>query len=579
MGSMHSILTNLSSLSINNTLSRNKKAADKNSRSVASGMKIVSAKDDSSGYTISEKMRAKIRSLDQVSENSQNGKSALKVANGALETIKEMVTTLKERAIKAANDHNNDKDREAIQQEIEQIIEQIDETSLEAEFNGRSMLDGTFSLHSTVDNTPEGLVLRGLNTWWISESLDLIKESYGLDFSKATVKEMDVKLANEGASGTLAYVTSTYSGGDATGLSLTVNMDYFTNISSADTNGGGNPAQYLDRVVAHEMTHAVTRALLGGSTSIAWYMEGLAELTHGGDERVRSGSSVSGMLGAAQGNSGTSDMYGGGYIALRYLENQFGSGTIKNLNTYLVDHRPVSSSTLDDAINAVSGRRIPNQAALFTTMNTNLTAAGNDDSFLRGFCQIDLTNSDTGSLVGTDTTNRHGIPLTPEGIIDEGGGTYGRLPTGETRLNGLDVKWPTLNGSFFGGLILQTGTGANQKLILEVDKIDAGTLGLKNIDLRTQYSAERAIDKLDKAVNKVTRQATLVGSYSSRLDFTIANITSSQENTIASESTIRDADMGKEMMSYTKNQLLTQSAQAMLAQSSQNAQSILQLLQ
>lgn len=574
MGVVNSVLTNMASLNTNNVLKKNKKAVDKNSASVASGMKIIGAKDDSSGYAITERMRAQIRSLDQVSQNSQNGQSALKVASGTLESIKEMVATLKERAIEAANDHNNDKDREAIQQEMEAIIAQIDQASYEADFNGRSMLDGTFALHSTVDNTSEGLVLRGLNTWWISESLDLIKESYGLDFTDATVKEMDVQLKNEGANDRLAYVTTAYRGDEAVGLSMTVNMDYFTNITSSDTNGGGNPAQYLDRVIAHEMTHAVTTALFGYSPDQPlWYMEGLAELTHGGDERI-SGNAVSTMI--ANKNA---DPYGGGFIALRYLESQFGTGTIKNLNAYLVEHRPVTSTTLDNGIKAVSGNRISDQDALFTSMNTHLASAGNDDAFLRRYCNIDLTDSDTGSLVGTNASGRHGIPLTPEGIIDEGGGVYGRLPTGTTQVKDLDVKWPTLNGSFFGGLVLQTGTSAHQNLVLEVERIDAGTLGLRNLDLRTQYSAERAINKIDKAVNKVTRQATLVGSYSSRLDFTLANIMAEQENTIGSESTIRDADMGKEMVAYTKNQLLTQSAQAMLAQSTQSAQSILQLLQ
>jgi flagellin len=579
MGSINSVLNNMSALTMDNLLNRNKKAADKDRAKVGSGMKIIGAKDDNSGYAISEKMRAKLRALDQVAANTQNGQSALTVAGGALEQMKEMVTTLKEHAINAANDHNSDRDREAIQVEVDQLVDQIDETSTQAVFNGMSLLDGTFALHTTADNTSEGLVLRGLNTWWISESLDLIKESYGLDIKDGTVQAMSVELKNEGTNGTLAYVSSSYNTAtsEATALSLTVNMDYFTNIAGTDTNGGGNPAQYLDRVIAHELTHAVTVSVMGNGAPL-WFMEGVAELTHGGDERI-SGKAVSSLISAAQGNSGNDEMYGGGYLALRYLQNQLGTDTVKHLNNYLVEHRPVTSATLDNAINAVSSGRITDQAALFTEMNTNLAAAGADDAFLAQYCSVNTANNDTGALVGTDATGRHGIPLTAESIIDEGGGSYGRLPTGTTKIDGMEIEWPVLDAGFYGGLVLQTGTTSNQSLVLEIEKVDSGTLGLRNIDLRTQYSAERAIDKLDKSVNKITRLATIVGSYHNRLDFTLDNITAAHENTTAAESVMRDADMAKEMMSYTKNQLLTDTAQAMLAQSAQSAQNVLQLLQ
>ncbi|HBT80213.1 MAG TPA: hypothetical protein DEA67_09395 [Selenomonas sp.] len=81
-------------------------------------------------------------------------------------------------------------------------------------------------------------------------------------------------------------------------------------------------------------------------------------------------------------------------------------------------------------------------------------------------------------------------------------------------------------------------------------------------------------DALEYALNENTR----MGAYQTRLDYTTSNLTTSNENTQASESTIRDADMAKEMTGYTKANVLAQSAQAMLAQANQSASSVLQLL-
>ncbi|MBQ1866865.1 MAG: hypothetical protein II148_01085 [Selenomonas sp.] len=83
---------------------------------------------------------------------------------------------------------------------------------------------------------------------------------------------------------------------------------------------------------------------------------------------------------------------------------------------------------------------------------------------------------------------------------------------------------------------------------------------------------------LDSAIDYALDENTRMGAYQTRLDFTVSNLTTSNENTQASESTIRDADMAREMTGYTKANVLAQSAQAMLAQANQNASSVLQLL-
>ena len=104
-------------------------------------------------------------------------------------------------------------------------------------------------------------------------------------------------------------------------------------------------------------------------------------------------------------------------------------------------------------------------------------------------------------------------------------------------------------------------------------------LGLNSLSLSTQMSANAAIDKIDNALNKVSMVRATFGSIQNRLEHKIANLDVSAENMQASESRIRDTDMAKEMMSFTKNQILSQASQAMLAQANSLPQGVLSLLQ
>ncbi len=136
------VKNNMSALSTLNTLNKNTNALSKSLQKVSSGMKINSAADDASGYAISERMRVQIRSLDQANSNAQNGGSMLKVAEGAVSSTVEILKTLKEKAVNAANDTNTDADRATIQKEMDQSIDQINDNA-NVTFNGQYLVDGS----------------------------------------------------------------------------------------------------------------------------------------------------------------------------------------------------------------------------------------------------------------------------------------------------------------------------------------------------------------------------------------------------------------------------------------------------
>ena len=125
-----------------NQLDKNANLMAKDLKKVSSGMKINSAEDDASGYSIGEKMDVQVHGLSQDSQNTQNGNSMLRTAEGAIHSTMDILKTLKEKAINAANDTNTDADRATIQKEVNTAIDQIDENA-NVTYNGVTMLDGS----------------------------------------------------------------------------------------------------------------------------------------------------------------------------------------------------------------------------------------------------------------------------------------------------------------------------------------------------------------------------------------------------------------------------------------------------
>ncbi|WP_424475287.1 flagellin [Oceanobacillus kimchii] len=120
----------------------------------------------------------------------------------------------------------------------------------------------------------------------------------------------------------------------------------------------------------------------------------------------------------------------------------------------------------------------------------------------------------------------------------------------------------------------------SDNLVLAADAaFDADTTGSFGIDISSRDQADAAITKLDEAIQTVSAQRSNLGAVQNRLEHTINNLGTSAENLTAAESRIRDVDMAKEMMEFTKNNILSQAAQSMLAQANQQPQGVLQLLQ
>ena len=135
-----------------------------------------------------------------------------------------------------------------------------------------------------------------------------------------------------------------------------------------------------------------------------------------------------------------------------------------------------------------------------------------------------------------------------------------------------------LNGSF-SAQVFHIGANSGQTISLSISQLEAGALSTSGISISSQTGAESAITTIDDAINTVSTTRAKLGAVQNRLEHTINNLGATSENLTAAESRIRDTDMAKEMMAFTKNNILTQAAQSMLAQANQQPQGVLQLLQ
>ena len=168
----------------------------------------------------------------------------------------------------------------------------------------------------------------------------------------------------------------------------------------------------------------------------------------------------------------------------------------------------------------------------------------------------------------SQSANFNGMTLFSGSLVTNGGGIT--LHVGETSqtYNQLKISLTLMNTSTIGGTAGTSMGAAN-----------VGTSSVANISITSAASARKAIDIVNNAIDQISSMRSTFGALQNRLEHTINNLGVQTENITSAESRIRDVDMAKEMMAYTKNNILVQASQAMLAQANQVPQGVLQLLQ
>ncbi len=173
------------------------------------------------------------------------------------------------------------------------------------------------------------------------------------------------------------------------------------------------------------------------------------------------------------------------------------------------------------------------------------------------------------------TTDLQAIQDEVNNLLDEVDGISQR-----TAFNGKNL----LDGTETNGFTFQIGANKGQQLTVNIGNMSTAATGLDmlkadyNVTTATAANTDALLTKVDSAINKVSSERGKLGAVQNRLEHTINNLSASSENLTAAESRIRDVDMAKEMSEFTKNNILSQASQAMLAQANQQPQNVLQLL-
>lgn len=404
----------------------------------------------------------------------------------------------------------------------------------------------------------------------------MIQQYFGISADGA---DMNIELTTftDGAGGTAARVVGSIPGtytGKATDVKLQIDMSDFT---PANLPNGGNAPFYNDRIIAHEMVHAVMyRSMNIGSmfnpvVDQTWFLEGAAEFIHGADERLQSSiSSVGiggvmaraatfGSAGAAWG--GSSDDYSAAYSAVRYLhqviKDNGGSG-ISDVMVYLNQNQ---SATLSDAISAATGGLYANADAF------NADFVANGAAYI---ASMNLTDSDTGAIGGSNADG--GAVKTAESIVADTGSRGGTNPT-----SGFNEIWEDIETAAAGNnKRLQVGANKADTLDISMGAVNTGALSIQDLDLIN--NAGFTTFKVDLALNHINEERSKIGAQLNRLQSVITNNQTSIESTTASKSRIQDTDYAVETTSLTKTQIMQQAATAVLAQANSSPQMLLALL-
>ena len=607
------VKNNMSAITTLNTLNKNSSALSKSLQKVSSGMKINSAADDASGYAISERMRVQIRSLDQANQNTQNGNSMMKVAEGAVSSTVDILKTLKEKAINAANDSNTDADRQTIQKELDQSIDQINDNA-NVTFNGKYLVDGSKNSQGNATYTTLTNQSLDVNTK-ASDELTSLKARNGDSLEIVATDSITVSYVQAGKTHSTTFNVKKDDGKIATLQDIfnkAEQLDDTSKIFADVTN------ESVKKAAGNEVVGAATADMLAKDTTlygadIAKKVDTDRTLEYEHTDTIDSAiaASATGKAAAKVDDALATAIstYNTANADRRIDLTAFG----KQLNTAAADYKlgTGTSSKTDGAANWTNSDKIAFLKTLSKDENARHAGDATIDAALAEYDKYVTARGDSdaahtavvsSATVGIDAagdkvdtaSGEKGISITANdsGIAGQisGFNISVRDSKGNVKKSAnaaLDAFGETIraqNKSADNALTFQVGSNANQSIKVGLTDMRAEALGLKGADgttlnISTQTKANAAVNVLDNALQKALDQQTTLGSVQSRLEYTSSNLTTSSTNVQSAESTIRDADMAKEMTEYTKNNVLMQAAQSMLAQANQSSSSVLSLLQ
>jgi flagellin len=585
------INTNISALTSQRMLTRSDEGVARSLQRLSSGLRINSARDDAAGLSISERMTSQIRGFNQAARNAMDAVSLLQTGEGGLAEMANLLQRGRELALQAANATYSAGDRKALQAEVTQLIKEVDRIGTATDFNGVKILGGGLGGTAVVTGGPEPTatdklaIIDALKRSWLREGEALVGQFFGIqgDGSPIEVKFVEGQPYLAAVSFT-GYDPTT---GKLTGMTLNVD---FSDFNPADwPNGGGASGLNNDRIIAHEMTHAIMARSMNMQALPLWFVEGAAEFIHGADSRLfadlsntaggSTAAKVASLMSTYLTANGSAQLYSAGYAAARYIHSEIianGGSGIREVFAYLSTHQ---LSTLDDALGAVAAAHPGMDFNSVSTMTALFASGQAGNTYVANlFDSGSLQNADTGAIGGADSTPGGTRNTTKDSVVPD-------FPSfAEHPLNHLDTSFAPIDTSShavitlasMGTLNFHIGANANQTITIEMRAVQASTLNLQAVDI--EKNAQYAISIFDAAIDAVAAERARFGAVQNRMEMTVNNLTVMNENISASRSRIVDADFATETAALTRAQILRQAGTAIAAQANALPIATLQLL-
>ena len=545
---------NMQAMNANRQLGIATGSLSKSTEKLSSGFRINRAADDAAGLAISEKMRSQIRGLNQASTNAQDGISLIQTAEGALNETHSILQRMRQLSVQAANGTETDEDRSNLQDEVAQLQEELDRIAETTEFNTMKLLDGSFSggtASSTSAGPKYGQYSGGMGAFITSNVVGV---------------------------GVVANTTATAGGEsavwDAAGTTLTLNLAHNKTYTQEEIDTLIENAKQEDFTATMTPSDITVKFANGVYTASGNVTTGKTVAGNKAETTVTFAATTSTEFVGANEIKIKSNKYGEDMnikIELKFdAEAGQEEAKIKSGST------ATYKTTVDPSITNIAGA-ITNTATYELKLQSGKEYTAEDIEQILADAGVDVSVELKGTgTPGTDNpatmmvTNKNFTPVTIELINGAGLGDEDAFFT--------QSKYDTSAAT--GGMKLQVGANEGQTISFNINDMSALSLGVNGTNVRVddQDKAADSISAIDGAIEKVSKQRSALGAIQNRLEHTIANLDVAAENLQTAESRIRDVDMAKEMVEYSKNNILSQASQSMLAQANQSNQGVLSLL-
>ena len=573
------------------------KDSSKSMEKLSSGLRISSAGDDVAGLSISEKMRSQIRGLEQASRNAGDGITLIQTAEGALNETNSILQRMRELSVQSINDTNNESDRNAIQKEINSLTSEINRIANNTEYNTKKLLTGgegkgikainlDFNGTEVTHTKGNDAVTKGMKVGvdikaGLSSNAIPRPDGFNFELKGVALSVSFVHLPN-GNVGDITYATQ--NNGVITGgqIKITNTQDGTLEAKDVEKVAKATAELFQKQIDSNPTLNGEFKAYNKGSQIIIEALDSNGTVSNA-EMKVTGIASSSNGLTITDVNTG--NIVGNGTtIGKQDIPAKGASTTIDFSNV---------AATLDDIKALVdAGMSINGQTIQFFDST--------DGPYKGKAIGIDIkgvTNAEQlVDAIITQTQNKlHGVELTKDG-------NNKLVITSTTK--GEHSKLEIFNGNSYNKDIeisLQVGSNENQSMLVSIGEMTARGLGLVGVgdgfrtvyevddgegnynvecslDVTTAKNAQNAIGIIDEATKKVSTQRSALGAYQNRLQYVVNNLNYSAENTISSESKIRDIDMALEITKNAKSNVLLQAAQSMMAQANSAPGQIIQLL-